>query len=612
MRMRISIPAMLLAALGLASSAFAADVPRPEYPRPEMERAEWLNLNGDWAFAFDPGRTGAERGLPEGRDGFDRTIRVPFAPESPLSGIGDLDFHPAIWYAKTVTIPASWKGRSIRLNFEACDYRTTVWVNGKPVGEHQGGYTPFALDVTAALADGPNRIVVRAEDDGRSGLQPTGKQSDRFASYGCVYRRTTGIWQTVWMEPVADVHVLRYRVDADAIDGDVPVTVHLNRAPAGGEVKVRVLDAGKTIWEGSRQAATATPFLARIAAPKLWDVRQPNLYDLEIAFLRGGKTLDAVRGSFGLRRFEVRGDRLFLNGRPFFMRTVLDQGFYPDGINTAPDDAALRRDIELSMAMGFDGARLHQRVFERRYLHWADRLGYIVWGEFADWGLDLRRPEGGVTLSREWAEAMERDLNHPALVGWCPLNERWGGSRPGVIADTFRLTKLIDPVRPAIDASGGAHEAVPDVFDSHNYEQDPAKFKAAYDGLLLTPPKVFVNGDPAENTPYRGQPYFVSEYGGIWWNPGQKGTDAWGYGDRPKSDREYLDRYKALTDALLDNPKVAGFCYTQLTDVEQEVNGLHTFARVPKFDPKCFFGVNQRKAAIENPLAGSPRSREGF
>jgi len=583
----------------LADSS-GATIPRPEYPRPDLLRTNWLNLNGEWDFALDLSDSGEERGLPQG-EGFDRKILVPFAPESPLSGVGFPDFMASVWYKKNLHIPAEWSGRRILLHFEAADYQTTVWINGKKIGEHYGGYTPFSFEITEYCNQPEVVLVVRCRDSLRSNLQPAGKQSKRYHSYSCLYRRTTGIWQTVWLEPVPVIFIQNYRVIPDIDNGQVLLQVFLNDSPEAGGVTLSVSEAGKVVFRESRKAGRIINFIVRLKNPKLWEIRKPNLYDfnLELKPGAGAQPADRIQGYFGLRKIETRGDKIYFNNRSWFMRLVLDQGFYPDGIYTAPSDEALRRDIELSLAAGFDGARLHQRVFERRFLYWADRLGYAVWGEFADWGLDLSRPESLIIFQREWKEALERDFNHPSLIGWCPFNEQWGDNYPGVIDNIFKLTRALDPTRLVIDASGGYHPVVPDVFDSHNYEQDPAKFRQAFQGLLDSPPLVFVNGDPNRNVPYRGQPYFVSEYGGIWWNPGQQDEKAWGYGERPRTAEEFLQRYRDLTETLLFHPKIAGFCYTQLYDIEQEVNGLYTFDRRPKFDPKFFFEVNQQKAAIE-------------
>jgi beta-galactosidase/beta-glucuronidase len=584
--------------LGIDLGLYSADIPRPEYPRPEMVRADWLSLNGWWDFALDLSDSGEEKDFVEGK-GFDKKILVPFAPESQLSGIGNLDFMTAVWYKRAFSLPETWKGKRALLHFEACDYKTTAWLNGKKVGEHEGGYTPFVFDLTDFLSPGENLLVVKAYDDVRSGLQPIGKQCQRLHSYSCLYRRTTGIWQTVWLEPVAQNYIENCRVYPDVDNGEALIFVEFHWAPEEGDLRLRVSGKGKEEFTAQKKAEKEAVFSVKLKNPKLWGIRQPNLYDLEIAYFCQNREEDKISGYFGLRKVETRGDKIYLNNKPIFLRTVLDQGFYPDGIYTAPSDEALKNDIEISLGLGFDGARLHQRVFERRFLYWADRLGYIVWGEFADWGLDLSRPESYLTFTREWGEAMERDFNHPSLIGWCPLNERWEASFPGIIENIFHFTKRLDPTRLVIDSSGGYHFASPDVYDSHNYDQDAEKFKAAYDGLLQSPPVIFVNGERERHTPYQGQPYYVSEYGGIWWNPGQKDEKAWGYGERPRTEEEFLERYKKLTEALLFNPSVAGFCYTQLYDIEQEVNGLYTFDRRPKFDPEYFKRINQQKAAIE-------------
>jgi len=578
--------------------ATAEDIPRPEYPRPEMVRSDWLNLNGRWDFALDLSASGEEKKFVQG-EGFDKRILVPFAPESPLSGIGHLDFMRAVWYKRTFTIPDGWKGKRILVHFEACDYKTTVWLNGQKAGEHRGGYTPFSFDLTAHLVPGENVLIVKADDDTRSGLQPIGKQSQRLNSYSCLYRRTTGIWQTVWLEPVPENYIERYSVTPDLDNGEAFISLYLNRTPDGGEVALQVKERDKVVFSAIKKAAKLVPFSVKLKNPRPWAVGAPHLYDFEVTLTAENGAEDKVGGYFGLRKVEARGDKIYFNNRPLFLRTVLDQGFYPDGIYTAPSDEALKNDIIISLGLGFDGARLHQRVFERRFLYWADKLGYIVWGEFADWGLDLSRPESFLIFSREWSEAMVRDIQHPSLIGWCPFNERWGENFAGTIEGIFELTKSLDPTRLVIDSSGGYHEAQPDVYDSHNYEQDVAKFKGAFDGLLLSPPQVFINAKKEKHTGYQGQPYFVSEYGGIWWNPGQKDEKAWGYGARPRTEEEFLSRYKQLTEALLFNPKVAGFCYTQLYDIEQEVNGLYTFDRKPKFDPEFFKRVNQQKAESE-------------
>jgi beta-galactosidase/beta-glucuronidase len=574
------------------------NIPRPEYPRPELYREPWMTLNGYWEFAFDFSDSGEEAGRPQGK-GFDRIILVPFAPESELSGIGFLDFMPAVWYKRTFTLPANWAGKKVLLHFEACDYETTVWINGQKVGTHEGGYTPFYFDITAYLQPEENIIIVRARDDVRSGRQATGKQSHRLESYSCLYRRTTGIWQTVWLEAIPEIFVEKLRFYPQKERGEAALLVHFNQVPEKGELILRLNFQGKEVFRVSVPAEKITYIPVKIAGVKLWGIKEPNLYEAEITYFKGKEVIDRVKSYFGFRTIEVRGNRIFLNGQPVFLRQVLDQGFYPDGIYTAPSDEALRRDIELAQSFGFNGARLHQKVFERRYLYWADKMGFLVWGEFPDWGLDLSRGENFLAFQKQWREVLDRDFNHPSIIGWCPFNERWETIYPGFIEEIFHLTKELDPTRLVIDASGGYHLAPTDVFDAHNYDQNIQTFSQAFAGLLEDPPRVFVNGDFKRHLPYRGQPYFVSEYGGIWWNPGQKDEKSWGYGARPKSAEEFLERYRQLTQTLLQNPAIAGFCYTQLYDIEQEVNGLCNFERQPKFAPAIIRSINEQVAAIE-------------
>ena len=326
---------------------------------------------------------------------------------------------------------------------------------------------------------------------------------------------------------------------------------------------------------------------------------------MHLEVIRDGTALDQASSYFGLRSVILKDGAIQINRKPVFQRLVLDQGFYPDGIYTAPTDADLRRDIELAMDMGFNGARLHQKVFEQRFLYWADHLGYLIWGEQASWGLDITSAQGLEQFLPEWLEVLHRDFNSPAVVGWCPFNETWdldgrdgqSGRRQddAVLRTVYQVTKALDPTRPVIDTSGNYH-VVTDIFDVHDYEQDPAKFARKYEPMAQGGAAYVTYPDRQH---YEGQPYFVSEYGGIWWNPAQGDEKGWGYGDRPASAAAFIQRYDGLTSTLLQNPAICAFCYTQLTNVEQEVNGLYTYDRKPKFDPAVIRQINQQKAAIE-------------
>ena len=552
----------------------------------------WRSLNGAWQFAFDFGRSGLDRHF-ERRDALDTTITVPFCPESVLSGVHYTDFIPAVWYARAFTLtPEELSGR-VLLHFGAVDYEAHVFVNGEPAGTHRGGYTSFCFDITDLCRAGENRLSVYSEDDNRSGKQPHGKQCESFDSQGCDYTRTTGIWQTVWLEFVPETYIQSVQYYSNITEGTLLVQAKLCGA---GTFTVKASFEGRPCGEASARAENG---FAAVTLPlselHLWDVGQGNLYDLTLTF--GG---DSVKSYAGMREVRIEGRSVLLNGRPVFQRLVLDQGFYPDGIYTAPDDSALVRDIELSLAAGFNGARLHQKVFEPRFLYHCDRLGYLAWGEMANWGLDYSDPAALEAFLGEWLDAVGRDFNHPSIVGWCPFNETWDreGRRQldSLLAMVYRVTKQLDPTRPCIDTSGNFH-VVTDIYDVHDYEQDPASFAAHYEAFRTG--GAFYDEHAARQQYDGKKPMFVSEYGGIKWNPQGDVEKAWGYGDGPATEEAFIERYRGLTEALLSNPNMFGFCYTQLYDVEQETNGLYTYSREPKFDMAVFHAINTQPAACE-------------
>ena len=565
-------------------------IPRKEYPRPQFERENWLNLNGEWAFEMDNGRSGEARGLYQEGAALADKILVPFCPESELSGIGHKDFMYGVWYKRTVSLTEAQLSGRVILHFGAVDYHCKAYVNGVLAGEHKGGYVSFTFDVTVLLRPGANEITVYAEDNTRDRLIPSGKQSHEFKSFGCFYTRTTGIWQTVWMEFLPTEHIERVKYYPNIADGSVTVEAALCGT---GDFKAEIFFADEKMGEYTAENTDGTlHFTVELKEKHLWEVGCGNLYDVRFTF-----GADKVKSYFGLREVRLDGHKFLINGKSVFQRLVLDQGFYPDGIYTAPSDEALENDIKLSLAVGFNGARLHEKIFEERFLYHADRLGYIVWGEFPNWGLDPSYADSIYGILPEWVEELQRDFNHPAIVGWCPYNETWDqeGRKQfdGALALVYQVTKAFDPTRPCIDTSGNFHVAT-DIFCVHDYEQDPDIFKDHYD-KLMTEGKLFDNHE--ERQTYRGEATFVSEYGGIAWSQDESG---WGYGNGPKTGEEFIDRFRRLTDALLDNREMFGLCYTQLTDVEQEQNGLYTYGRKPKFDPEIFRKILSRKAAIED------------
>lgn len=572
---------------------------RPEHPNPQCRRTAWKNLNGTWEFAIDSGRSGRTRKFYE-LDSLPDRIEVPFCPQSRLSGIEYRDFIPAAWYRRTFTLTKEQLSGRVLLHFGAVDYRAYVWVNGRMAGEHRGGYVSFSFDITGYCTEGENVLCVCAEDDERDPLIPTGKQSTNYFSAGCHYTRTTGIWQTVWLEFMPDTHIASFRLYPDAVNGAL-------------RVQAKVCGAGKltatALWEGkevgfAEKASNGEPVDLEIALTEshLWEVDRGGLYDLHLTY---GD--DRVESYFGLRELRYDNGRFYLNGRSVFQRLVLDQGFYPDGIYTAPTEDALIADITMSQAVGFNGARLHEKIFEPLFLYHCDRLGYLVWGEYPNWGLDHSNPASLYAMLPEWMEEMERDFNHPAIVGWCPFNETWDyedrRQDNNVLSTVYRVTRAIDPTRPCIDTSGNYH-VITDIYDVHDYDQDPASLRERYAKMLEErdvpdTPGVIASARGARRQHWNGKaPVFMSEYGGIQWAQGNGG---WGYGNAPKTEEEFKARFKGLADVLLDHPGFFALCYTQLYDVEQEQNGLYTYERQPKFADMTFFrDVLRRKAAVED------------
>ncbi len=574
------------------------NIPRCDYPRPQMVRNSFICLNGEWDFETDNAMAGEEKRFFE-RDSLSGKIIVPFCPESELSGVGNKDFMNAVWYRKN--IDAVKDGRRLILHFGAVDYYTKVFVNGIKTGEHKGGYTSFSVDITDALKDEDNYITVVAYDDVRSGRQCAGKQSTKLNSYGCLYTRTTGIWQTVWMEYVDECHIKNIRTVTDIETPSVNFTLKLENG-VGAEISAKVTYEGKEVGKGSVKSTGDVAILnMELSEKHLWELGEGRLYDVEFTVKKDGEVKDEVKSYFGLRSVSLSGKRFLLNGKSVFGRWVLDQGFYPDGIYTAPTDEALKNDIVSSMKLGFNGARLHEKIFEERFLYWADRLGYMVWEEHANWGLDITEMSALPHFLPEWMEAIERDFSHPSIIGWCPFNETWdqNGRKQcdDVIRTVYEVTKAMDPTRPCIDTSGNFH-VVTDIFDVHDYEQNPEKFREGYvDGKLICQ----IQRDPSRRfrQTYDGkQPAFISEYGGTGWAI-EDGKN-WSYGSRPKDEEAFIERYKGLTETILQSEHIMGFCYTQLYDVEQEINGLMTYDRKFKFDPEKFREINVRKAAIED------------
>ena len=604
-------------------------IDRNEYPRPQFVRNEWVCLNGKWEFEIDQGDSGLERGLLKRK--LKDHINIPFCPESKLSGICNKDYLNSVWYRRELTIPSEWKGNRILLHFQAVDYDATVWINEEEVGRHRGGFSPFTIDISESIQPGESKqLVVRARD--RDDLpQPRGKQTRSYEGEGALYGRTTGIWQTVWMEPVPLIHLKRPRITPDLASQSFLIEQGITNSRPGTILKITISDSeGEITTESVKSDLNFTPLIS-IKIPddrlKLWNPGDPNLYNLDINLLdENGEVIDSASSYSGMRNITISGKSIRINGETVFQRLVLDQGYYPEGLMTAPSDEALLNDIKLSMNAGFNGARLHQKVFEERFLYHADHLGYLVWGEFGDWGARglsalPHHQKFSPSYITEWLEVLERDYSHPSIVGWCPLNETWQpitdfiSELDDITRGMFLATKAMDQTRPVLDTSGYSHRIIDtDIYDSHDYEQNPKKFSENQKGLSDDKPYMNTWWDHLKyaekdawgrkimnewSLGYKGQPYFVSEFGGIWWNSDQEHSQSWGYGERPKTIEEFYERFEKLCKVLLENKDMFGYCYTQLTDIDQEENGIYKYDRSLKFNIERLRKIQTVTAAIE-------------
>ncbi|MCW3806884.1 glycoside hydrolase family 2 protein [Plebeiibacterium marinum] len=597
---------VILAILLTSAINIRAQIPRSEHPRPQFERNEWANLNGEWTYTFDFSESGLERGL-FNSEGFDAKIVVPFCPESKLSGVGYKDFINNIWYHRKIEIPEGWDGKNIKLNFGAVYYTAEVYIDGKFVLRHFGGSTSFSADITSFVEAGKkHNLVVYAHSDLRSANQGAGKQNLQCKSYGCNYTRTTGIWQTVWLEAIDQKGLQSAQVITD-IDQSKIIIHPRFYSESGNNLNITILEKGRKIGKTTVKANNSSIAIIPVKKAKLWSPENPFLYDVVYEVTdEKGQVLDKVQSYLGMRKVHIEGNKIYLNNKPFYHRLVLDQGFYPEGIWTAPSDEDLIEDIKLSMAAGFNGARLHQKVFEERFYYHADRLGYITWGEAASWGMDCNSEITARNFLSEWEDIVVRDRNHPSLLVWTPMNEAWWPDQvqyPRFVTDLYEMAKNLDPTRPVNTVSGGVH-IVTDIYTVHDYEQDGKRLK----NILYNEKGEFkqtpnhINHGKNMNIGFNGlahslqfdfpkytggQPYLIDEFGGIKWTVDQQKNKggSWGYGNAPKTLDELYTRLESQVDAILSlKDQVWGYCYTQLTDVEQEQNGIYFYDRTTKFD----------------------------
>jgi beta-galactosidase/beta-glucuronidase len=586
----------------------------PVHPRPQLTRQEWTELGGSWQFAHDDADVGLDQGWCEREDVFDRVITVPFPPESSASGIGDRGFHPVVWYRRTfdaVRVP----GGRLLLHLGAVDYRASVWVNGHLVAVHEGGHTPFRADVTRALAEhGPQVLVVRAEDPPADRTQPRGKQDWLERPHKVFYERTTGIWQPVWLEPVPATHVTSVRWTPQLDRNRLAVRVGIaGPRPAGLRLQVRLSLHGKLLADDSyavtsdlvqRELALDPVAAAHHRREYLWSPEHPNLLEATLTLVVDGRAVDEVGSYVGLRSVACDGGRFLLNARPYFLRLVLAQNYWPDSHLAAPSADALREEVAWVKRLGFNGVRIHQKVEDPRFLYWCDRLGVLAWGELPS-ALAFDTATIG-RLTREWLEVLERDASAPSLVAWVPFNESWGvpnleddPAQRDAVRALFHLTRAVDPTRPVIGNDGWEH-LVSDIVGVHDYSASGAVLRERYGSeealrRTLTRVQPYYRSLVLPERVEDGAPLMVTEFGGITYDPGSE--DFWnGYG-AVRSAEELLARYTDLVAALLESPVVTGFCYTQLTDTAQERNGLLDEHRVPKVDVVALAAANRRASA---------------
>ena len=579
----------------------------PDYPRPQLILTDWENLNGAWDFAFDDAAEGEKNGWQEAFQP-QHTIEVPFTYETKRSGVGIEEPHSDVWYARTLAVKPH--GGRVLLHFEGSDWHTRVFVNGRFAGEHRGGYARFSFDITDLVRTGENRLAVHVSDS-LSRSQPRGKQRWIPENFACWYVQTTGIWKTVWLEYAPESRIASLKLTPQLAEKSVRVEAAVEAA-ACGDLYVLATASFEGVTAGRALAKVTdgrADILLRVANREIseWDVRAwtpeaPNLYDLEVQLLRGTEAVDTVLSYFGMREIRIQGNQVCLNGAVLYQRLILDQGYWRDSHLTPPSEAALLEDIEKVMALGYNGVRKHQKTEDERFLYWCDVKGLLVWSEFpATYVFDDDAVEN---VTREWTEIVRQNYNHPSIITWTPFNESWG--IPDVASDKrqqrfteaiYSLTKAIDPMRPVVCNDGWRH-TVSDIITLHDYE---ASGETLYDYYTKNHAAVLENALPfsvngqfypfAEGYGYRGQPILISEFGGIAFNNGESG---WGYGDKVADKAAFIERFDAITSAVKRLDFCCGYCYTQVTDVQQEINGLMDMERNYKIDPEIIREINQR------------------
>jgi hypothetical protein len=596
----------------IQNAVFATEaeaVPRAEHPRPDFARAAWQNLNGSWDFRFDPDNEGETKAwFAPDAPGFDETITVPFPWQSELSGVAAVDYRGVAWYRRSFTVPPNWGEQRLFLRFGAVDYRARVWLDGEFVGEHEGGYSPFEFDITPLVGMGVHTLVVRVDDPANLDEIPHGKQRNQPPDPwdDVAFTPSSGIWQTVWIEPRPASYLLQAHVTPDIDRAEASFAVSVAAGASGtATLELRVEPpVGSPLTSTTELALTpanrlTTTVELAIPAPQLWDIDSPNLYTFTLRLRGPDGQIDSVRGYFGMRKIEARAGQIWLNNRPLYLMSALDQGYWPDGLYTAPSDAALRADIAYAKALGLNGLRKHIKVEDPRYAYWADQLGILLW-------CDVPNPTrftllAQARLQRELDTLIARDYNHPSIVIWSPYNESWGlefrldtnDTMQAWVSSLYDRSKALDPTRLVVDNSGWSHVKT-DIADSHYYTNDPVEWRGTLNLLARAPDELVVLGHRffADGYRYAGQPRIMSEYGAGW-----------------RDDRSWALRWQ--TTELRRHPEIVGYTYTELYDIEYEYAGYALYDRTPKtfgyevamLNSADFIGVDYRGPATLAPGA---------
>lgn len=573
------------------------------HPRPQFSRNNWESLDGEWKFAFDDKNIGEvnkwANGIPEGK-----TIQVPFSYETKLSGIEDSSHHPVVWYERTINVK---QDKNVLLHFEGADYYTTLWVNGLKVGHHQGAYTAFVFDITNYVHKGENQVVVKVEDS-MDCSQPRGKQRWLKDNFGCWYVQTTGIWKTVWLEYVSPIHIDYLKMTPEYDKKEIAIELYMNKKQydsdltASAEISYEGKIINKVTVKVIDGVAKFSPSVLESGNPwsmKSWSPEIPNLYDIKFELFQDGQPVDLVNSYFGMRKISIEGRKILLNNEELYQRLILDQGYWEESGLTPPTVEALETDIDKVLEMGYNGVRKHQKIEDNRFLYLCDKKGLLVWSEV---GATYTFDDQAVSnFTNEWIEIVQQNYNHPCIITWVPFNESWGigdifvnEAQQKFTEGIYYLTKTFDSMRPVITNDGWEH-TISDIITLHDYEEFGEVFRKRYKNS-----EVLLSNNIQHNKhrfPFakgygdQGQPVIISEFGGIAF----ASESGWGYGNQVKDEEAFIQRFESIHQAIQDLDYVCGFCYTQLTDVQQEINGLLTIDRKAKVDLTKIREINERK-----------------